>query len=463
MEAEVIKRFIPDLVTAISDCVQPVSDQCLAQGLVPDTVYRTVLESGGTSENKARALILAIKKSTETDNRCLEILLSILDQQLPHGIKDKVLSAIRKELTETANSSRAVVPLSQSVQHVPSGDLPKECALQQSSLLGRFEDSIRQHERACAEKNLLEKNLKTKSEECERLKDELEALKSQSHESASIHNAQDRLAACESEITNLKTRIYKMEITIEEQSMQAKRGRNTVIMQTKELFAQLHIAQQEIRRKEKEHRVTLLETEAMTQKKAEEIRLKDLEYKLAIQEKELRIRELEIESKKHKESFDMNVINPPDKLYSHHFRYLLDLLLVQKSKWRNLGFQLGFSAKELDDLQDAGSRKLACLYTGRYNKHDGNMLDKQCLGRLLKQWLKRYPEDNRGSTSYATHTGLKLALINAGLGEVARDLPSYTFFDEHRSLSLRSESGGMNELGGMSYSDEEETANSSPD
>ena len=93
-----LRRFTPDLVTAISDCVQPVSDQCLAQGLVPEAVYKKVLESGGTSEDKARTLILAIKKSTETDNRCLKILLNILDEQLPHGIKDKLLSAIRREL-----------------------------------------------------------------------------------------------------------------------------------------------------------------------------------------------------------------------------------------------------------------------------------------------------------------------------------------------------------------------------
>ena len=31
MEAKVIEGFLPDLVTATSDCVQPVSDQCLAK------------------------------------------------------------------------------------------------------------------------------------------------------------------------------------------------------------------------------------------------------------------------------------------------------------------------------------------------------------------------------------------------------------------------------------------------
>ena len=78
MEAQVITSFLPDLVTAISDIVQPVSDQCLAKGLIPESVYKRVLESGGTSEDKARTLILAVKTSTETDSRCLGILLTIL-------------------------------------------------------------------------------------------------------------------------------------------------------------------------------------------------------------------------------------------------------------------------------------------------------------------------------------------------------------------------------------------------
>ena len=160
-----------------------------------------------------------------------------------------------------------MVPLSQSIQPVPSGDLPRESALQQSSLLDRFEDSIRQHERACAEKNLLEKKLKTKSEKNARLRDELENLKRQSQETSSIKNevanVQGRLTACESGITNLKTRISELENTIEEQSMQAKRGRNTVTIRVKELFAQL--AQLETRRKE-EHETALQEIETATQK-----------------------------------------------------------------------------------------------------------------------------------------------------------------------------------------------------
>ena len=108
MEAKVVESFLPDLVTAISDCVQSVSDQCLAKGLMPDLVYKTVLESGGTSEDKARTIVLAVKKSADTDGACLEILLSILDEQLTYTTKEKLLSEIRKEVTEKATTAQTV-------------------------------------------------------------------------------------------------------------------------------------------------------------------------------------------------------------------------------------------------------------------------------------------------------------------------------------------------------------------
>ena len=110
MEAEVLTNFLPRLITAISDCVQPVSDQCLAKGLIPESIYNSVRESGGTSEDKARTLVLAVKKSTETDRRCLEILLTISDEKLPYRIRDNLLSQIRKDISEKANTCREVVP-----------------------------------------------------------------------------------------------------------------------------------------------------------------------------------------------------------------------------------------------------------------------------------------------------------------------------------------------------------------
>ena len=300
-----IEKVLPDLVTAISDIVQLVSDQCLAKRLIPESVYRRVLESGGTSEDKARILVLAVKTSTETDSRCFKIFLSILHQQ---PTCKELVSAIREELTETklpsttmhflspfgdedidlfstakrqydqaptqnlllsemlrasdrltgklealkkqnqqatsdanarirvtaseqeisalnqrieelkgttekqnrqssgdlsskieelslqlqreekANISKAEVSLSQTVQSIPSEELPREYTSLQSSLLGKLEDFIQQHERACAERGSLEEKLKIKSGEYEILKQEFEALKSQAQK-AGFHLA----------------------------------------------------------------------------------------------------------------------------------------------------------------------------------------------------------------------------------------------------------------------------------
>ena len=278
-----IKGFLPDLLTAISDCVQPVSDQCLAKGLIPDSVYRDILESRERNGNKARTLILAVKNCTETDSRCLEILLNILDQQLPCSVKEKLLSEIRKKLTEKANTCRAVIPISQNnVQLVPSEELPRESALLQSSLLGIFEDSIRQHERAYAEKGLLEERLRVKSEECQQIKDELQTMKGQIQESSDkVATAESRITRYESEINNLKAKIEELKKTIEEHGMQARRGRNMVTMVTEKLL--IHLAQQTMEEKET----------AVQYRVKNEARIRYLEHKLETQEKELRIRELE--------------------------------------------------------------------------------------------------------------------------------------------------------------------------
>lgn len=65
MEAKIIRKFLPNLI-AISDCVYSISDRCLAEGLISDSTYRKVLESGGTSEDKNRNLLLAVIKTKLT-------------------------------------------------------------------------------------------------------------------------------------------------------------------------------------------------------------------------------------------------------------------------------------------------------------------------------------------------------------------------------------------------------------
>ena len=424
MEAEVIKRFLPDLVTAISDNVQSVSDQCLAKGLITKPVHERVLESGGTSKDRARTLLVAVQNSTETDSMCLEILLSILEQELPHASRVKLLSEIRKEVTEM-NTCRTVAPSTEAIQQLQPGELAKESALQQSSLLGRYEDSIRQHEHACAEKSLLEERLKVKSEKCKTLKEELETLRSQHQEAA---NTRSRISACTIQIKNLKKRIKELQKTIEEQGMKAKRGRNTVITQTKKMFDILvNQSQLEIQKRE-ELIARLRESETLASKKEEEIKMKDSEHQL-IQERESRKSELEEKSKPQKESHTATTavnILPNDILKPNHLQRLYRNMLGStqnyscKKNWRKIGSHLGFSEKELDDIHpqksDDDDDEQTKINHGHFNS---------CSEKMLDQWLHWFPQDSHGSTSFPTYSALQRALVNAGFGNIVRDFSSY--------------------------------------
>ena len=376
MAAKVISSFLPDLVTVISNCVQPVSDQCLAKGLIPDSVYKRVLESGGTSEDKARTLILAVKTSTETDSRCLEILLNILEDQLPYAIKEKLLTEIREELKKASAVVR-LFPL------VPVQNISRETEEVQGSLLGRLEDSIRQHERACSEKRILEENLKGKIEECARLNSELEAMKRQNDKANidAVADAQSRITVCEREISILEVKFSELEKTIEEQAMHVKRGRNTVIIMTGEFF------------------------------------------KMALQEKDSKIRKLEAESSLYKETYATNSLKQKD------LQILLNSISkkgTQASFWVDLGTQLGFSKKELDDISSISQNEIKKRIAYKSFHYSYDHEEVFYLAEMLRQWLLQYPGDSRGSTNFAMYSGLQSALVKAGLGKIARDLINYS-------------------------------------
>ena len=462
MAADVIRSFLPDLVTAISDCVQPVSDQCLAQGLITESTYRKVLESGETSEDKARTLILAVKKSTETDSRCLEFLLDILDQQFPYVIKDKLLSDIRKRIDEKDKvTCKAVVPLDQNSQLAPTTELPREGVLQHRILLDKFEDVTRRHERARVEKKLLEDKLNVKTEKCERLKNELVF---KSLENQDTHNIRSRIAASMTQIENLKERIKQLQEAIEEQGMQAKRGRTTAINETRKIFAHLHGIYQQ----------SQLKTE-------EKMKQREKEHKDLLQEKELQIRKLETESKQSKATPDSANPIPTDILNSDHIEKLHDSIMkcTDESHWRDIGSHLGFSTEELDSIlkktKDSILKKTKekikqHIHVQRLKRH--NQLEPYYvfepestdydfeaefddddephsdlsyndyeqehedpyLKKMLAEWLRWHPGDERGSTKFATYSDLQLALVKAGLGEVVRsELYNYNKITENKN------------------------------
>ena len=556
MEAEVIISSLPELVTAVSDCVQSVSDQCLAKGLIPDAVYKRVLESGATSEDKARTLVLAVKKSTETDKRCFELFMNVLEQELPYAVRDSLLEKMRREANEKASSCTAVVPstgdlrqkprgelsresvvqqkhlletLEEAVrQHqracdekeeklkakteecdelkralkvslsvsdeakdkistregkigdlrqIPRGELARESVVQQTHLLGRLEEAVRQHEHARVEKIFLEEKLKAKTEKCEKWKARFQALQTKKLVSKKAAEAKSKIAACESEIENLKERVEEVEKLITEQDMQVKRVRNSVVLRTKDMFGRIaqeshatawEKAREEMRLKEQEMKMNMKDQEMSTRERSREYKETIQEKDARIKEKDDRIREKkgyrvrekydwisytrELEAgRKRSQTSDTSIANPPDMIIREDIKHLWkghgdDECEVDK--WKRLGLELGFTSEEIsptkrdisrlrvDALAGPSGPTLECYESYRDTSPTRRDIS---LTRLLEEWADRYPRDSRGTKTFATYSGLKTALVNAGLGDMARDLRSYDEIQEIRMKREREE------------------------
>ena len=267
VECETLEAFLPDLVTAISDDVQRITDQCLSTGLISDSRRRRILEVKG-SEDQARSLIQCVQNSTKTDNRCFEIFLDSLDKELPRLVKEKLLSDMRRDLAERTAIRKAVIPATVFQKHQEDDRL--QCIKQQGSLFGRYENSMKKYAHASAEKDLCEQSLQLKTEESGRLRSNLEVMKNQSSEvdAKEIESTKERLSACEMEMTELKERIEKLEGVVQEEDMQARRGKSIIMVGTK-LFVKMTEEQfaAALRENEEEHKRLLKEKEDELQKR----------------------------------------------------------------------------------------------------------------------------------------------------------------------------------------------------
>ena len=92
---------------------------------------------------------------------------------------------------------------------------------------------------------------------------------------------------------------------------------------------------------------------------------------------------------------------------SHH-ALLLTQLKEHAAEWRDIGTHLGFSQGELRNIESAPKH-----FTGA---------PKSWLSAMLSEWLEWAPGDERGSKNYATLSGLKSAVREAGLGRTAEEL-----------------------------------------
>ena len=149
----------------------------------------------------------------------------------------------------------------------------------QTSLLGRFEDSVRQHEGARTERDLLQLRLKDKSRENDRLKVMLGSAES-SYEKESI---EDRISTCEKDMSKMKGRMEELESIIDEHGMRSKRGKYHMQTALSDLYEQM---EEERGRKEAEKRLALAEKDALIKKLEDKIKQKDTIIEEREQERE---------------------------------------------------------------------------------------------------------------------------------------------------------------------------------
>ena len=274
------ESLIPFLVTAVTDCFQAVSDKCLAAGLISQKTYETVvLQSGSSNKDKTRSLLMSVLNSIKTERECGQIFIRILQEELPQKIVDKVLSTIKSQsclsLPYVHSTSAVAIHDHPSTQFV-SG---REVSRYQTSLLGRFEDSIRQHEGARTERNLLQERLKHMSRKNDQLKVKLSITES-SDEKATIEN---RISTCEKEMSEMKGRMKELESVIDEHGMRSKRGKYHMQTALSNLYEQM---EEERKRKEDEKRLAVAEKDAIIKKMEAIIKQKDTIIEEGEQEKE---------------------------------------------------------------------------------------------------------------------------------------------------------------------------------
>ena len=133
MEAKVIQKLFPKLISAISTCAQNVSDHCFSESLIEETTWKKVLESAGT--DKARILISAVRETVDRNPTCFNVFVNILEKTLP-SIDDPLLKAMKAAVT--SNTSEVAIKESQipSLPNSPDSTATKKsdtCQLQQTA------------------------------------------------------------------------------------------------------------------------------------------------------------------------------------------------------------------------------------------------------------------------------------------------------------------------------------------
>ena len=215
MEAKIVTTFIPQLVNAVSVCVLGVADKSLAEGLISLRTHAQIIEATGIEDDKARTLILAVRKSIEVHGDSFQTFLNILDGILPNSTKDVLLPSMRRELEKL--SSTKTVP---------------------ESLFSRYEHAVTQWTYACVEKERLENELKEVFKENEMLRHSMDNSLNQepSIQYNSQHILESQLATCKKKMDELVNRIEQLKCTIKKQSSIIDLVKSAILSETGKLI-----------------------------------------------------------------------------------------------------------------------------------------------------------------------------------------------------------------------------------
>lgn len=247
MEAEIIDKFTPKLILTISDCIRSVADHCLANGLINHPTYTSILMSTGINEDKARSLIMAVRKRTEADKYVsFEIFLDILNEQLSESSsKAELLPAMRAELTK--KQAMALVPVSStdqgtvmsvdqdrltlSAQHTL--DISHLLAKEQSPFIERLEDSSKQLAFTIIKKNQLQKELEENGRKAARV---AEVGHGQLLSSVSENDLGTSSPLSEADTVQIKEKIKELEEKMVELDMAVRRNKRSIRIKGKQVI-----------------------------------------------------------------------------------------------------------------------------------------------------------------------------------------------------------------------------------
>ena len=109
MAAQIITEYTQSLVGAFSECVLTVADYCLAKELITDDLYKEVLHSSDSNDDKARILLNAIKDAIAMKNDCFDTFIEILN--LPELFPPLVVAATTPDSERKSVKYRLVLEI----------------------------------------------------------------------------------------------------------------------------------------------------------------------------------------------------------------------------------------------------------------------------------------------------------------------------------------------------------------